>query len=57
MMTREEEFDWEIRKSLRLHCPRRARHLCLILAEEYADNPDDRDALYRQLQEEYGIKI
>jgi len=56
-MTREEEFDWEIRKSLRLHCPRRARHLCLVMAEEFTDNPNDRNMMYRQLIQEYGIRI
>lgn len=57
MMAREEEFDLEIRRSISLHCPRRARHLCLIMAEEFTDNPKDRDTLYKQLIQEYGIKI
>lgn len=45
-----------IQKSIAMRCPRRARHLCRIFADEQCpDNKENAALLYRHMKEEYGL--
>jgi hypothetical protein len=46
----------EIKDALDRRCPRRARHLCKIYADEQCpDNKENAALLYRHMKEEYGL--
>lgn len=47
----------DIERALKLHCPRRARHLCKMMAEEQSDNEEDKNAIYEYLMQKHAISI
>ena len=51
-----EKAEKEIEAALKLHCRRRARHLCKIFAETFGADPDDKKIMYNEMKVRYGLQ-
>jgi hypothetical protein len=46
----------EIQHAIDKHCPRRARHLCLIYAEEHSEGTrEDFERIYKETKQLFGL--
>ena len=54
-MSKESTFK-DIETALKLHCYRRARHLCKIYAEMMGGTEEDTEQLYDELKAKFGLK-
>lgn len=51
-----EKAEKEIEAALKLHCRRRARHLCKLYADEFCSDPDSKKMMYNEMKVRYGLQ-